>query len=467
MPDLKNKQQLADAAGTLAASYDLVQREATTFIPIHWETEQADPPPAPGERIWVPLTREDKRRLANMKSRVLFSSDSELRSFEFMVKQLARQNTSRIASILVKTHEGVRQLDQKGQLILHHDEFTPNYVKPMINENLQDKQEVYDTITEWLGGQVSEANSLLNHLATCLAPSYSAVKYVLLLGEGRNGKGVLLSMLSGLFGKENISNVTRQMMAEKSPTCTELNDKLLNVIFDGEMTYIKDSSMEKTLIAGEPAALRMLYESGTTIVQTNALFIEALNQEPKARDKSSALQKRLVRFQFPNVYVQDKEFHKHMTSERMLGALLSLLIDHYVEEQDVALKLTPTQASVELEMDQVWMSSPVLQYLEYLLDTDAQAVKKIEDGNFPIEIMLASFKPWAESQNMQDRSDGDFLALLKTSFDIGWKTTRINGKPKNQKVIKKLKPETKMALEQMKGDSTNDTQTLDPELVGD
>jgi phage/plasmid-associated DNA primase len=273
-------------------------------------------------------------------------------------------------------------------------------------------------------------------------------------------------MLTGLFGKENISGISRQLMAEKSPTCVELNDKLLNVIFDGEMAYIKDSSMEKTLIAGEPGQVRMLYENGTTTVQTNALFIEALNQEPKARDKSSALQKRLVRFQFPNIYAQDKAFHRHMTSERMLGALLSLLIDHYVEEKDIALKLTPTEKSKELEMDQVWITSPVLQYLDYLMGTDPSAIAKIEAGNYPVDNLLASLKPWAESQNMQDRSDGDFLLLLKSSFDIGWKTTRVNGKPKNQKVLKGLKPETLAALELMKGaqDGTGDP---NEELVGD
>jgi putative DNA primase/helicase len=404
--------------------------------------------------------------LANIKSKILFSSDSELRSFEFMVRQLATDNSEAIDRILVKTPQGMRQLDERGKLVEHDDSFTPNYVKPMLNENLEDKQFVFDRITEWLGGSVREADSLLNHLATCLAPGYSAVKYVLLLGEGRNGKGVLLSMLAGLFGKENISSISRQLMAEKSPTCVELNDKLLNIIFDGEMAYIKDSSMEKTLIAGEPGAVRMLYENGTTTVQTNALFIEALNLEPKARDKSSALQKRLVRFQFPNIYAQDKEFHRLMTSEPMLGALLSLLIDHYVEEKDIALKLTPTEKSKELELDQVWITNPVLQYLDHLNSTDPGSIAKLEAGGYPVDNLLASFKPWAETQNMQDRSDGDFLLLLKSSFDIGWKTSRVNGKPKNQKVIKGLKPETLAALEQMKGD-THGTEHSDEELVGD
>ena len=459
MAELKNKQQLADAAISLASSYDLVQREVTTFIPVHWETGSPEPIPPHGERIWVPLSRDDKRRLANMKYRVLFSNDGELRNFDFMVRQLAIQQNAPVKSILIKTEQGLMKLDEHGQLIPHDDVFTPNYVRPMLNDDPDKKTEVYDTIVEWVGGE-EDAESLLYHLATSLAPAYSAVKYVLLLGEGRNGKSVLLTMLAELFGQENVSSVSRQMMAERSPTCVELNDKLLNVIFDGEMSYIKDSSMEKTLIAGEPGTVRMLYESSTTTVQTNALFIEALNTEPKARDKSSALQKRLVRFRFPNVYEVDKEFSKKMTSEPYLGALLSLLIDHYVPEADISKRLAPTQSSLELQMDQVWITSPILQFLETLIGDPA--IAKLESGDMEVAVFLASFKPWAQTQNLQDRSDGDLTLMMQSHFDIGWKKL----KGVNRKRIKAIRPETLMALEQMKGQD-NGTQLSGEELVGD
>jgi hypothetical protein len=260
-------------------------------------------------------------------------------------------------------------------------------------------------------------------------------------------------MLAALFGKENVSSVTRQMMAERSPSVTELNNQLINIVYDGEMTYLKDSSMEKTLVAGEPAAVRKLYESGTTIVQTNALFVEALNLEPKNRDKSPALQKRLARFRFPKIYRQDLAFHRQMVSEPMLGAFLSLLIDHYVREEEVAEALTLTRASMELQLDQVFLGSPILQYLEQLAATDPVALKRVEDGNMPVDTFLNSFKPWAQAQGMQERGDGDLLALMRTTFDIGWKTVRVNKVPTSRRTIKALRPEALMTLDQLKGPS--------------
>jgi len=455
VPELKTKKELAEAAKTLASSYELVQRGSTTFIPVHWQTLSPEPTPSPEESIWLPLDRDDKKELAAKKSQILFSTDGELRSFEFMLGQLARLDRGLIDGILIKTPQGPKMLNDDGKLVDPTGRFTPNYVRPVLNEDPVMKQKVMDVLIEWLDGE-DVARSLLHHLATVLNPNYSAVKYVLLLGEGRNGKGVLLAMLSLLFGDENVSNITRQMMSEKSPTIAELNNKLINIVFDGEEGYIKESSMEKTLIAGERGVVKLLYESGTTNVQTNALFIEGLQKEPKARDKSQALQKRLTRFWFPKIYKLDKTFHKEMTSEPMLGAFLSLLIDHYVREDEVAEKLELTQASMELQLEQVYLGSPILQFLEELYRTDPVAMDKVVKGTMPVDTFLGSFKPWAMSQHLPDRGDGDLLTMMKTVFNIGWKTFRVEKVPTSKRTIKSLRPETILALNQMKGPADDD-----------
>ena len=462
-PELKDKKELASAARTLAESHELVQRGPALFIPVNWQTYSPTPLPAPDETIWLPFSPESIKELANSESKILFQNDGEFRSFSFMLRQLSRSARSKVNGILIRTPHGIRMLDENGDLAPHPGIFLPNFVKPMLNDDLTAKKYVFNVISEWVGGD-EQANSLLSHIATSLSPGYSAVKYIILLGGGRNGKGTLLSMIEALFGRENISNVTRQMMAESSPTCVELNDKLLNIVFDGQMSYIKDSSMEKTLIAGEPAAVRMLYESGTTTVQTNALFIEALQQEPKTRDKSSALQKRLVRFNFPNVYQMDYTFHDRMTSEPMLGALLSLLIDRYVKKSEVAEKLALTRESLDLQMEQVWMGNSVLQFLEHVSSGDPKFLDSLSAGQVMVDTFTASFKPWLESQGQHERSDGDMLGMLKTAFEIGWKTVRVNGRPTSQRRIKSVRPETLLALEQMKGALDDDAVE---EAVGD
>lgn len=464
MLELKAKTNLALAAQALASSFELVQNSTTTFIPAHWATEEVRPLPPPEERIWLPMTRKEKMRLGNQVSGILFSSDSELSSFDFMLKQYAIDEDKPPTKVFIRTPDGLRVLDEQGALVEPTGEFIANCLKPVLNDDELAKKEVFYTISEWLDSE-EEAHSLLYHLATALAPGYSAVKYVLLIGKGRNGKSVLLTMMVDTFGAENISNITRQVIAEEKATVTELNNKLLNVVFDGKMEYVKDSGLEKTLIAGEPGYIRLLYESSTTKVQTNALFVEALNKEPKSRDKSSALQKRLVRFQFPNTYADDKSFEKKMRSPEMLGAFLALLVDHYVHPDELATKLTPTKGALNLQVNQMWANSPMFQFITHLLSTDPTWRDKLVGTT--ADALVGSFMAWRVQEGYESYSSADVLMMIGDSFDLGWKSKRVNGKVAKVKTIVGLRPETQSLLEQQDELMKEMQHEALEELVGD
>ena len=456
MLELSSKATLARAARTVAESYELVQHGSHTFIPCHWLTEAIGPLPA-AERIWQPLTRNDKRRLANQTQNILFATDSELTNFDLMLRQFAIEDESVIQHLLVRTEDGLKMLDETGTLVEPTGQFCPNVLKPVLNTDEAAKAEVFDVIKGWLNSE-EEAHSLLHHLATALCPGWSAVKYVLLIGDGRNGKSVLLSMLQDLFGASNVSNVTRQQIAERLPVCVELNNKLLNIIFDGEMAYIKDSSMEKTLIAGEPGYVRLLYENGNTRVQTNALFLEALNSEPKTRDKSGALQKRLSRFWFPNTYPIDMAFEKRMRSDELLGAFLSLLLDHFVTKYELADKLKQTSGSSALQVEQNLLNSPLHQFVSYLVSSDASWNDRLRQPVM-VDPLVDSFMAWRVDEGFTEFSTADVKRLFKEGFSTDWKTVREAGKVVKKQRLLEPKPEILALLNQLKGadeDATND-----------
>ena len=456
MLELSSKATLARAARTVAESYELVQHGSHTFIPCHWLTEAIGPLPA-AERIWQPLTRNDKRRLANQTQNILFATDSELTNFDLMLRQFAIEDESVIQHLLVRTEDGLKMLDETGTLVEPTGQFCPNVLKPVLNTDEAAKAEVFDVIKGWLNSE-EEAHSLLHHLATALCPGWSAVKYVLLIGDGRNGKSVLLSMLQDLFGASNVSNVTRQQIAERLPVCVELNNKLLNIIFDGEMAYIKDSSMEKTLIAGEPGYVRLLYENGNTRVQTNALFLEALNSEPKTRDKSGALQKRLSRFWFPNTYPIDMAFEKRMRSDELLGAFLSLLLDHFVTKYELADKLKQTSGSSALQVEQNLLNSPLHQFVSYLVSSDASWNDRLRQPVM-VDPLVDSFMAWRVDEGFTEFSTADVKRLFKEGFSTDWKTVREAGKVAKKQRLLEPKPEILALLNQLKGadeDATDD-----------
>jgi hypothetical protein len=447
---LKTPKERAEIAHKLARSFELVRYRNITYQPAHYETGDTAVPPSPTETVWIPLDVEAVRRLAAGQFDVLFPTESELRGFEFMVAQNCTGMDHAPDGLLVRTTDGLRLLNHLGQLEDTDGSFVPNAIIPMLNDDAELKAKVFDHIAEWVNSE-EEAHSLLRHVATSLAPGWSAVKYLLLMGEGRNGKSVFLKMVHHLFGTHNVSHVTRQAISLQSPAVLDLNGKLVNLVYDGQAEYLKDSGAEKTLIAGEVFPIRRLYDSTNTPVQTNALFIEGLQQEPKSKDKSSALQKRLVRFWFPNIYPQDNAFERMMLSEPMLGAFLSLLIDHYVLRDAVAKELAPTSGALELQLEHMYHNSIAMQFLKHIEETDALGVDGLIGEQ--LDTAVDSFRSWRVKEGDVDRwADPDVELQLRPLFHNDRKTKRLATGPRKVRVITGLKPEAEAFLNSLKGD---------------
>lgn len=444
MLSIQSSRELAEAARTLASTCQLVCYKQQLYIPVNLLTDQPAANASPAETYWERLGLLDMQRLANAHVGVLFANNAELTNFELMLKQLAQPITWDVPEILVRTHTGLKRLDASGALAEPSGSFIPYCLPITINDDPELKEKVWNVLVEWVDSDAT-AHTMLHHFATALAPGWSAVKYVLLLGAGRNGKSVFLQMLSRIFGSHNTSSVSRQSISALSPVVTELNGSLINILMDGSAEYIKDSGPEKTLIAGERLSVRRLYESVQTEVQTNALFVEALNQEPKSRDKSSALQARLVRFRFPNKYELNPEFLEWALQDDTCGALLALLIDHYVTKAEVKEKLTIPETSEVLSLDQIILNNTVLQYVQYLAMLDS-TINFIGDDLYA---HIASYRAWVESQSRESfGTDAEIAREFRLFFTVKRSTKREGKRTINWYKITDISKEVSLILKE-------------------
>jgi len=359
----KNIRQLGEEAQQLAKDLEYVMYNGALYAPIDYVTGDRSVVPPEENRIWVQLNGDDLRNAALEQFNTQLTGQSQEDSFTYMVRGAARQVNHVEPRILIKTAAGLKALQTDGTLSDPDGTFVPNCIEWMLNEDPDDQAEVAATILEWVGGDEEIYTSLMYHLATILSPHWSAGRYILLIGQGRNGKSVLMTMLKNLMGKVNVSGVDRQMIADNNVAIHDLNGKLLNLVMDGSAEFLKDSGREKSLITGESTNIRPLYKGTLKEVQTHALFIEGLNREPKSRDKSTALQARLTRFIFPNEYPTNPLFYEHMNSDRMLGALLALLIKYYVTKGEAYQKLAPTKSALEAQQDHMVANSLALQFM--------------------------------------------------------------------------------------------------------
>lgn len=461
----KTRAELNASAVALAQQYQLVKHNGQLFIPVSWFMPVVDSTlPAPADTVWLPMTAENILEFGNTRGAILFQNPSEAVNFAFMLKQEAQKPAkAETDELLVKTSEGLKVLNRQGELVDPTGAFIPNTLWPMLNTDQADKDEVFAVLVDWLGAE-EPAHSLLYHLATALAPGWSAAKLVLLLGEGRNGKSTLLKMVQKLLGEANVSHVTRQQMAEREPAIADLNNKLANIVFDAEATYLKNSSVEKTLVVGETVGVRMLYENANTNVWTNGLFIEGLNEEPKSRDKTNALQRRIVRFYFPKEFPLNKGFEEKMLSEPILGAFLSLLLDHYVTEDEVATKLVPSQASYDLQVEQLWTNSKTFQYLHEIVTKDNSLATKLI--GMEADVLAGQFHAWLLN-GKDDYSAVDAYRMLKECYVLTRKSKRMGGKVKKVMVVASFTPDAQRMIEKITEEGDADGVLDDTTLVDD
>jgi hypothetical protein len=447
MPRVYSKADQIAVAVAMAQVIDMRLYRGLIYIPVDYETDADNP--RLERTVWKELDTEGLLQRARAVD-MLFSSPQEFSNFRYMLMQMATREYNPESAVLIKHDGGLGMLTDMGVQPFTAGDFMPNYIKheiiPKEDKDYKLVKELFKTISSWLNSP-EQAHSLLHHLATALQPGWAAVKYVLLLGDGRNGKGTLLKMIYKLLGDSNISGVQRQAMAAQRPIMKTLNNKLANVVFDGPQQYIPESGPEKTVVAGEPLIIEIKFENEPFKVQTNALFIEALNKEPKSRDKSAAIQKRIVRFQFPNTYEDDLNFLAYMQSDRMIDALLTLLWEHWVTEDELAVKLKPSNLSERLQISQIADTSPVMAYLEDVVRKDSTLLDNLRSGEYRADTLADSMQPWLHTQGYGDRTANDIWDLLKEHFVIERVVRRENGRPANRRLITSIKPATLQAIE--------------------
>lgn len=149
---------------------------------------------------------------------------------------------------------------------------------------------------------------------------------LILLGEGRNGKSVLVKTLTKFVGEDNTSYVELQDLGN-SNRVVMIDGKLLNVGSDSSDKNF-DPSQFKRAISGEPILGRQLYKN-SYIIKEIPKFVFAMNNLPFSQgDTSFGLLRRLKIIKFDKIIDEnniDRDLDKKLETE--LSGILNLAIE--------------------------------------------------------------------------------------------------------------------------------------------
>ena len=113
------------------------------------------------------------------------------------------------------------------------------------------------------------------------------------LGNGENGKSVLLDYLSSLVGKNNISHIPLQLLADDKFAMAKLDGKLANVFADLEKNELRHTGCIKVISSGEPIFAQNKGKEGFDLLPICKLIFST-NKFPKVFDQTQGFFRRWI-----------------------------------------------------------------------------------------------------------------------------------------------------------------------------
>jgi P4 family phage/plasmid primase-like protien len=158
-----------------------------------------------------------------------------------------------------------------------------------ISEVEQEIQAKIITIGEWLG---------LALLGLCTREATALVAH----GPGSNGKSVLASLISDLFGAERTAHLAPQAMKERFSRA-QLFGAAVNVVSEMPESDLLESDTIKAMISGDAITVEHKNEKPFRMIPRAAHFFAA-NTLPASRDRSHGLWRRLVPIEFHHIFTR-------------------------------------------------------------------------------------------------------------------------------------------------------------------
>jgi P4 family phage/plasmid primase-like protien len=153
-------------------------------------------------------------------------------------------------------------------------------------------------------------------------------KFIMMIGEGANGKSVLLAVLEALVGRRNVAAVQPSEFANKFQRA-HLQDKLANIVSELKEGAVIDDNALKAITSGEVTTVERKHKDPFDLHPFSTCWFGA-NHLPHTRDFSDALFRRAVVIPFNRVFTeneQDKKLKDSLLDE--LPGILNLALDAF------------------------------------------------------------------------------------------------------------------------------------------
>ena len=210
-----------------------------------------------------------------------------------------------------------------------HDH-TPNYLSSIRVPLTYDPNATCPNIERFLAQVLPiECHDLIIELfAYCLLPTTKLDIAVVLIGNGGNGKSVLLKLLKHFIGANNTSAESIHDIEKNRFRLASLTGKLANICADIEGQHLPSSASFKKLTSGDEISIEKKYCMPYSTCNFAKLFFSS-NQLPTCNDVSDGFFRRWIILRFQAQFLPgtaDPDLIEKLTTPQELSGLLNLAL---------------------------------------------------------------------------------------------------------------------------------------------
>lgn len=266
----------------------------------------------------------------------------------------------------------------------------------------KDRDEKMQFVLEWLG--------------LCLVPDTSFEKFVVCVGEGGNGKSVLLKLMTELLGHDNVYSAPIQRLGNRR-ALAELDGKLLLTSSEINENTVMDDGILKQIVSGDTVEAERKYEHPFTYTPVARIML-ATNHLPKLRDVTHAFFRRLVMLRFNRNFTAD-EMDMNLPSKlnAELSGIFTMAVTGLRALRERGRFVVPT-SSVEASNEYRENSDIVKLFAD-------EALQPTDDKGMRPATVYDLFLKWCRLHGFKAENN---ITLGKQLKRLGFDKTRSNGK---------------------------------------
>ena len=270
---------------------------------------------------------------------------------------------------------------------------------------------------------VTKLNLIQDFFGYCLLPESKLQKFLILTGEGRNGKSAVLMGFSTMIGDANVANVPLESFGDRF-TMSAIQHRMVNVVDDLNETDKTCEGKLKSIVSGTAISTDRKNKDAISF-RPYCRLIFACNALPRFQDTSDGIWRRMEVIPFRQTIPLEECRPELVTAEfweKEKSGILNWCLAGLVRLYQRGWRLTESASTADEKTIYRYDVNPILAFFD-------ENVEKCADSRIRCTQMYRAYVKWAEENGYRPKNSRNLGKDIRIRFpDVERRMVRELGK---------------------------------------